>query len=107
VDEFISPEDLEWAGDFIFESLSPGTTADWDELLAGTLLWTVRETVVHMASTCVFYSVHLVSEARSEIPVTLASAGDPPNLALLSTVTVTPRVLAAAARCFRFPRHGL
>ena len=97
--EFITPEDLERAGDLIFDALSPGVAANWNEVSAGSLRWTVRETVVHMASTCAFYSAHLVSHARAEIPVTLASAGDPPNPAVLSTVTVTPRVLAAVARC--------
>jgi hypothetical protein len=99
MNEFISPEDLERAGDFILDAISPGVTANWSEVAAGSLRWTVRETVVHMASTCAFYSAHLAGKARAEIPVTLASVGDPPNLAVLGTVAVTPRVLAAVARC--------
>jgi hypothetical protein len=98
VTEFVSPGDLEWAGDFVFDAISPGATADWNAVLAGSLRWTVRETVVHMVSTCAFYSAHLASEARAELPVTLATAGDPSNLSLLGTVTVTPRLLAAVAR---------
>jgi len=97
--EFVTPEDLERAGDLIFDAISPGVTANWSEVSAGSLRWTVRETVVHMASTCAFYSAHLAGQARAEIPVTLASVGDPPNLTMLGTVTVTPRVLAAVARC--------
>jgi hypothetical protein len=98
MNEFIAPEDLERAGDLIFDELSSGAAANWSDVFAGSLRWTVRETVVHMASTCAFYAAHLASRARAEIPITLASVGDPPNLALLGTVTVTPRVLAAVAR---------
>ena len=96
--EFISPDDLERAGDLVFDELSSGAAANWDDVVAGSLQWTVRETVVHMASSCAFYSAHLASAAKTEIPVTLASVGDPPNLLLLGTLTVTPRVLAAVAR---------
>jgi hypothetical protein len=106
VNDFISSEDLEWAGDFIFDALLAGATENWNDLVAGSLQWTIRETVVHMASTCAFYAAHLASEARSEIPVTLASAGDPPNVALLRTVTVTPRVLAAVARSTSPEKRG-
>ncbi len=98
MNKFISPEDLERAGDLVFDELSSGATANWDDVFAGSLRWTVRETVVHMVSTCAFYSAHLASGAPREIPVTLASVGDPANLVLLGTVTVTPRVLAAVAR---------
>lgn len=97
MNKFISPEDLELAGDLVFDELSSGATANWDDVFAGSLRWTVRETVVHMVSTCAFYSAHLASGAPREIPVTLASVGDPANLVLLGTVTVTPRVLAAVA----------
>jgi hypothetical protein len=98
VAEFLSPEDLERAGDLVFEAISPGASNDWRAVFAGSLQWTVRETVVHMASTCAFYSAHLASEARAELPITLASAGNPSNLELLETLPVTPRVLAAVAR---------
>jgi hypothetical protein len=98
VDEFLSPEDLERAGDLAFDAISPGASNDWHAVLAGSLQWTVHETVVHMASTCIFYSAHLAGEARAELPITLASAGNPSNLELLETVTVTLRVMAGVAR---------
>jgi hypothetical protein len=94
----VTPHDLDAAADFVVEALRPGVDLDWDARRAGPLEWSVRETLAHMASTCVFYATHLAGGATRELPITLACVGRPGNEELLEVLAVTPRVLSGLAR---------
>jgi hypothetical protein len=108
----IEPDDLDSAADFVVAALKPGIDLDWYVRRAGSLDWSVRETLVHAASTCVFYATHLAGSATYELPVTLASVDHPPNADLLDVLAASPRVLSGLARSVpsdrrAFHAHGI
>jgi hypothetical protein len=108
----IVPEDLDSAADFVVATLKPGIGLDWDVRRAGSLDWSVRKTLIHAASTCVFYATHLAGSATHELPVTLASVDHPPNEQLLDVLAASPRVLSGLARSVlpdrrAFHAHGM
>src|ERR1700722_17538420 len=108
----VGPADLEAAADSVVATLRPGIGLDWDARRAGSLDWSVRETLVHAASTCVFYAIHLAGSATYELPVTLASVGHPSNGELLDVLAASPRVLSDLARSVpsdrrAFHAHGM
>lgn len=93
----LQPEDLEATAAFVTEVCRRNAEADWSRP-AGTLEWSVRETVIHMASTCTFYALHLSSLAVRELPVTLASTGANSNLDLIDPIAASAKLLATVAR---------
>jgi hypothetical protein len=108
----VVPDDLDTAADLVVGALGPGVGLDWSARHAGSLEWSVRETLVHAASTCVFYATHLAGSAIHELPVTLASVDHPPNEELLEVLAASPRVLSGLARSVpsdrrAFHAHGM
>jgi len=103
--ERLEPSDVEATAACVADVCLRGAEVDW-RCPAGTLDWTVRETVVHMASTCTFYALHLSGAATSELPITLASVGDPPNRQLINVIEASARVLANVGRVVPPERRG-
>jgi len=95
--EPVQPEHLEEAAAFVTDVCRERADADWD-LRAGPLEWSIRETVVHMTSTCTFYALHLAGRTRAELPVTLASVGAPSNHDLIAPIAASAQILADLAR---------
>jgi uncharacterized protein (TIGR03083 family) len=91
------PEDLLEAIATTRQALTPALEANWD-VPAGTLDWTCRQTLDHIANTMMFYATHLATRARERRPP--VRNGDPslPPAGLLSAAEAAAAILADVVR---------
>jgi hypothetical protein len=93
----LAPDDLLAAIAATRQALTPALEADW-EVPAGTLDWTCRQTLDHIANTMLFYATHLATRARERRPP--VRNGDPsrPPAGLLSAAEAAAAILAEVVR---------
>jgi uncharacterized protein (TIGR03083 family) len=91
------PDDLLEAIGATRQALTPALDADW-EARAGSLDWTCRQTLDHVANALLFYAAHLATRSRERrSPL---RNGDPslPPAGLLSAAEAAAAILAEVVR---------
>jgi len=93
----LSADDLLEAIAATRQALAPAVDADW-EVRAGSLDWTCRQTLDHLANALLFYATHLATRARERRPP--VRNGDPtlPPAGLLAVAEAAAAILAEVVR---------
>ena len=92
----LDPEDVQLAARVVAEALSVGTDRDWG-VRAGSLDWSVRDTLGHAAGASANYALCLASQSRCRITLRTSAYPEATNGELLVALCATADALAQVA----------
>src|SRR5687767_7834838 len=90
------PDDLVAVGDLVHDALAPTTDRDW-ALPAGSLDWTIRETLEHASGATAAYAIHLAGKATAFHGFRIRARSDTPSTEVLGMVRLSAQLLATVA----------